>query len=125
MGTEADDDLWARVLAIENRYGDRGPGVLTRRIEALRATGASIEAERWSQVATCLDELHAIRFGEISSSAFGAARGEAAGRDVRGQSRDGAVPDHGSTWSQDHGAPAGRAERASRFSQRWSRDYDR
>lgn len=97
MGTRADDDLWARVLAIENRYGDRGPGVLTRRIEELRATGASIEAERWSQVAACLDELHAIRFGEISSSAFGAARGGTAGGDIPGRFRDGAVPGHGST----------------------------
>lgn len=62
MGTRADHDLWGQVLAIESRYGDRGPEVLTQRIAKLREAGELAEAAFWVEVATCLTDLHAIRF---------------------------------------------------------------
>lgn len=62
MGTRADHDLWGQVLAIENRYGDRGPQVLTQRIAKLREAGELAEAAFWAEVATCLNDLHSIRF---------------------------------------------------------------
>lgn len=62
MGTKADHDLWGQVLAIESRYGDRGPEVLTQRIDELRGAGEVAEAAFWSEVATCLTDLHSIRF---------------------------------------------------------------
>ncbi|WP_295320543.1 hypothetical protein [uncultured Sphingopyxis sp.] len=63
MGTRAENDLWGQVLAIENRYGDRGPAILTQKIRNLRAAGERTEADFWSEVAGCLDDLHAIRIG--------------------------------------------------------------
>jgi len=62
MGTKADHDLWGQVLAIENRYGDRGPDVLRQRISKLRSAGDLSEAAFWSEVASCLNDLHSIRF---------------------------------------------------------------
>ena len=61
MGTKADHDLWGQALAIESRYGDRGPEVLTQRIRELRAAGELVEADFWTRVAVCLNDLHAIR----------------------------------------------------------------
>ncbi|WP_443027969.1 MULTISPECIES: DUF6961 family protein [unclassified Sphingopyxis] len=70
MGSNADHDLWGQVLALETRYRDRGPAVITDRIQALRASGEHREAEFWSQVAECLNDLHAIRyFGGGTSAA--------------------------------------------------------
>jgi hypothetical protein len=69
MGAKADHDLWGQVLAIENRYGDRGPEVLTRRIEKLREAGELAEAAFWAEVATCLNDLHSIRFGVPATKA--------------------------------------------------------
>lgn len=63
MGTRAEQDLWGQALAIENRYGDRGPEILTQKIRNLRAAGELAEADFWSEVAGCLDDLHAIRIG--------------------------------------------------------------
>jgi len=62
MGSNADHDLWGQVLALESQYGDRGPAVISERIQVLRISGEHREAEFWSQVAECLKELHAIRY---------------------------------------------------------------
>lgn len=62
MGTKADHDLWGQALAIENRYGDRGPDVLKQKIVELRKAGEPVEAAFWAKVAECLNDLHAIRF---------------------------------------------------------------
>lgn len=63
MGSRAENDLWGQVLAIENRYGDHGPEILTQKIRHLRDAGELTEADFWSEVAGCLDDLHAIRIG--------------------------------------------------------------
>ena len=62
MGTQADHDLWGQALATECRYGDHGPEVIARKVRKLRDAGEFREAEFWSRVAECLNELHAIRF---------------------------------------------------------------
>lgn len=69
MGAKADHDLWGQVLAIENRYGDRGPEVLRQRIANFHETGELAEAAFWSEVATCLKQLHSIRFNVPSVNA--------------------------------------------------------
>lgn len=61
MGAKAEHDLWGQALAIENQYGDCGPDVLTERIRQLREAGEPTEADFWSEVAACLNDLHAIR----------------------------------------------------------------
>lgn len=63
MGTKAGHDLWGQALAIENRYGDRGPEVLTKNIGELREAGELAEADFWADVAICLIDLHTIRLG--------------------------------------------------------------
>lgn len=63
MGTRAEYDLWGQALAVENRYGDRGPEILAQKIRNLRAAGELVEADFWSEVAGCLNDLHAIRIG--------------------------------------------------------------
>jgi hypothetical protein len=62
MGSNADHDLWGQVLAVETQYGDRASAVIADRIQALRTRGENREAEFWSQVAECLNDLHSIRF---------------------------------------------------------------
>lgn len=62
MGTKADRDLWGRALAIETRYGDRALEVIARKIDELARAGQYSEAEFWGKVATCLTELHSIRW---------------------------------------------------------------
>lgn len=62
MGTKADHDLWGQALAVESQYGDRGPEVVAQRILELRKAGEVAEAAFWSQVVTCLNNLHAIRY---------------------------------------------------------------
>lgn len=62
MGSNADHDLWGQVLALETRYGDRAPAIISDRIQVLRARGEKREAEFWSQVAECLNDLHSIRY---------------------------------------------------------------
>ncbi|WP_428680838.1 DUF6961 family protein [Sphingopyxis sp.] len=62
MGSNADHDLWGQVLALETQYGDRALAVITDRIQALRISGEPREAEFWSQVAECLNDLHSIRY---------------------------------------------------------------
>lgn len=69
MGTKADHDLWGQAIAIESQYGDRGPEVLAQRIVELREAGELAEAEFWSQVAACLNDLHAIRLDVHSTKA--------------------------------------------------------
>lgn len=69
----ADHDLWEQALAIENRYGDRGPDVLKQKILELRKAEESAEAAFWSKVARCLYDLHAIRF-DAPAIGRGAAR---------------------------------------------------
>jgi hypothetical protein len=61
MGMRADRDLWGQALAIESRYGDGGPDIIARKIDACRRAGAFSEAEFWSDVAACLTQLHTIR----------------------------------------------------------------
>lgn len=74
MGMQADHDLWGQALAAERRYGDLGPEVLAQQVQKLVEAGDYREAEFWSQVATCLSELHAIRFpGDPKSSKAAAA----------------------------------------------------
>jgi hypothetical protein len=64
----ADRDLWGQALAIESRYGDRGLEVIARKIDELRRAGQFSDAEFWGEVATCLTELHSIRWpGGIST----------------------------------------------------------
>lgn len=60
MGAKADQDLWGQVLAIEARYGDRGPEVIARKIEEFRLAGDYSDSEFWTSVAECLTDLHAI-----------------------------------------------------------------
>lgn len=62
MGSNANHDLWGQVVALETQYGDRGPAVITDRIQVLRISGEHREAEFWSQVAECLNDLDAIRY---------------------------------------------------------------
>lgn len=62
MGSNADHDLWGQVLALETQYGDRAPAVIADRIKALRTRGENREAEFWSQVVECLNDLHSIRY---------------------------------------------------------------
>ncbi|SKB73561.1 hypothetical protein [Sphingopyxis flava] len=61
MGMRADRDLWGQALAIESRYGDGGPSIIGRKIDACRRAGAFSEAEFLSDVAACLTQLHTIR----------------------------------------------------------------
>lgn len=63
MGTRAEYDLWGQALAVENRYGDRGPEILAQKIRNLRVAGELVEADFWADVAGCLNDLHAIRIG--------------------------------------------------------------
>ena len=70
MGAKADRDLWGQALAIESRYGDRGPEVIATMIDELRRAGADADAAFWANVADCLTDLHAIRYpGEAKSPA--------------------------------------------------------
>lgn len=70
MGAKAENDLWGQALAIESRYGDRGPEVITKMIDDLRRAGDHAGAAFWTKVAVCLTDLHEIRYvGSIASPA--------------------------------------------------------
>lgn len=62
MGARADNDLWGQALAFECQYGDRATEVIASKIEKLRQAGEMTEADFLSQVADCLNDLHAIRY---------------------------------------------------------------
>jgi hypothetical protein len=62
MGAKADHDLWGQALAIESRYGDRGPEVIATMIDELQHADNYSSAAFWTSVADCLKELHAIRY---------------------------------------------------------------
>lgn len=63
MGAKAVHDLLGQALAFEARHGDRAPQIVAERAERLRKAGKMVDALFWSQVADCLTELHAIRYG--------------------------------------------------------------
>ena len=62
MGANADKDLWGQALAIESRYGDRGPEVIAAMIAELQRASNYANIEFWTNVAQCLEDLHAIRY---------------------------------------------------------------
>lgn len=91
MGMRADRDLWGQALAIESRYGDGGPDILARKIDACRRAGAFSEAEFWRDVAACLTELHSIRgpyVGKACGSPTDGARSAARPDPVRQTARN-------------------------------------
>ncbi|WP_067112866.1 DUF6961 family protein [Sphingopyxis granuli] len=65
MGAKADKDLWGQALAIESRYGDRGPKVIAAMISELQRASNYADVEFWTNVAQCLEDLHAIRYPGI------------------------------------------------------------
>lgn len=53
----SDREIWACVLAVERRYGDRAPVHVAERIGALVLDGDSEGVEAWQAIAVRLDQL--------------------------------------------------------------------